>query len=47
MHSTVNVRKTIKLHWGLNLVDKCKLTLKFIWKGKETRIAKTIQKTSI
>ena len=38
------VRKTIKLHWGLNLVDICKLTIKFIWKGKETRIAKQFKK---
>lgn len=41
------MRKTIKLHWGLNLVDIHELTLKFVWKGKEARIAKTIQKTSI
>lgn len=33
-----------ELHWGPKLVDTDKLTVKFIWKCKGTRIAKTIQK---
>lgn len=37
-------KKNIKLDWGLKLGDTDKHTLKFIWKGKGTRIAKTIQK---
>lgn len=39
--------KTTKLHQGLNLVDIDKFTLKFTWKGKGPKLAKTIQKRRI